>query len=222
MSYRYAFWLTLVLGISVPGAAVLAADTGPKIRKCQDTTGKWHYGDSAAEECARSKIIEISEQGTKKKEIAAPLTEKELEERAQRKGAEEEQLKQTQERAKKDELLLSAYAHEDDIVYVRDRKIAQIDTLIRASEETLKSLRAALTRMETQATDEKAGNKSASEQTSKAITQTQQQIAKHEEAIVAKRQEQETLRRQYATEIERYRELKKSPSKVTAAPSQKQ
>ncbi|HJW80631.1 MAG TPA: hypothetical protein VJ396_00170, partial [Acidiferrobacterales bacterium] len=51
---------------------------GGRIKKCQDAAGKWHYGDSADEDCARSKVIELDTRGIQRKEIAAPLTEAEL------------------------------------------------------------------------------------------------------------------------------------------------
>ena len=38
---------------------------------------------------------------------------------------------------------------------------------------------------------------------------TRAQIARHESLIADKRQEQEAMRKQYAAELERYRELKK-------------
>ena len=114
-------------------------------------------------------------------------------------------------------MLLSTYGVEDDIIYIRDRKIAQIESSIKASEETLKPLRAALSRMEAQAADEGKDAKAA-DTTAKNIEQTRGQIARHEGAIAVKRQEQEALRNQYARELERYRELKKkSPSSSSPA-----
>jgi predicted RNase H-like nuclease (RuvC/YqgF family) len=105
---------------------------------------------------------------------------------------------------------------EDDIIYIRDRKIAQIEASIKASEETLKPLRAALTRMEAQAAEESKDPKAA-EATAKNIETTHNQIARHEGVIVAKRQEQEALRKQYAEELERYRELKRKSPAAPAA-----
>jgi hypothetical protein len=192
---------------------------GSAIKKCQDATGKWHYGDRAAQECARSKITEISDKGVKKKEIAAPPTAAELEERELRKEELEKERKQTEEHTRRDKLLLSTYAHEDDINFVRDRKLAQIENMIKASEETLKSLRAALARMEAQSVaDEGKGDSKGAEQTAKGIAQTKAQIANHEAAIAAKRKEQETLRAQYAAELERYRELKRQQQSKASAP----
>ncbi len=187
-----------------------AADKGG-ISKCQDATGRWHYGDTAAAECARSKVTVLSEQGVKKKEIAAPLSQADLKQRDELKQKEE----QAKEQAKQDELLLSSYAHEADVVYVRDRKLSQLESSIKASEETLKSLRAALARMEAQAADEQKTGK-VSEQTAKGVEQTRSQVAKHEAAIAMKRKEQEVVRTRAEIDLARYRELKKAP--IQAAP----
>ena len=219
-------WKTLIclltLSLLLPGPGAHAAPDGmSSIKKCQDATGKWHYGDTAAEECSRSKVTVITEKGTTKSVIAAPPTEAELKEReAQRETIEAEQARAT-ERARKDTLLLSTYSVEDDIIYIRDRKIAQIETSVKASEETLKPLRAALARMEAQAADEGKDAKAA-EATTKNIELTRSQIARHEGAIAVKRQEQEVLRKQYAEELARYRELKrKSPALPSSATANK-
>lgn len=210
---------SFVLGFSLVVAGAHAAETST-IKKCKDATGKWHYGDTAADECSRSQVTVITDEGTTKKVIAAPPTEQELREReAQRESIEAEQARATAQ-ARKDALLLSTYGVEDDIIYIRDRKIAQIEASIKASEETLKSLRAALTRMEAQATDESKDAKEAAT-TAKNIQLSRNQIARHEGVIAVKRQEQETLRKQYAEEFERYRELKKKPA-VTPASTAKQ
>jgi hypothetical protein len=205
--------LALNLSLIVTGA--LAADT-TTIKKCKDATGRWHYGDTAAEECAKSKITVMSDEGTTKKVIAAPPTEEELKQReAQRETIEAEQARAV-ERARKDTLLLSTYGVEDDIIYIRDRKIAQIESSVKASEETLKPLRAALARMQAQAADESKDAKAA-QATADNIEMTRKQIARHEGAIAAKRQEQEALRKQYTEELERYRELKKKAPVAPAA-----
>jgi len=211
MRLKYILFLVLAAGISGPVLAASSADNdkGPKIKKCKDATGKWHYGDDAAEECAQSKVTVISEKGFTKKVIAAPLTETELKERELKKEELEKEQKSAEDQAKRDALLLSTYGVEDDINYVRDRKVAQIESSIHASEETLKSLRGALARMEAQAADESKGDKTAAEQTAKNIAQTKTQITRHEAVVAARKKEQEDIRNQYAADLARYRELKK-------------
>jgi hypothetical protein len=114
---------------------------GVKIQKCQDANGKWHYGDASATECAKSKIDVLSAEGVKKKEIAAPPTEAELAEREKRKDELEREKRSAEDSIKRDKILLSTYGHEDDIILVRDRKLAQVESSIKASEDTLNNLK---------------------------------------------------------------------------------
>lgn len=206
--------VTLILSLLAFALPLSATTTEPKgklIKKCQDTAGKWHYGDNADAACAKSKVTEINQEGIKKKEVAAPLTEQELKERELRKDEIEREKKQVEEQKRRDGLLLATYGHEDDIGYTRDRKLAQLESSIKASEETLKSLRALLTRLEAQAAEDARGGKTAPPQAAKNIAQTKSQIANHEAVVQGKRQEQETVRKQSEADLARYRELKKSP-----------
>ncbi|MDH3670452.1 MAG: hypothetical protein OES46_04735 [Gammaproteobacteria bacterium] len=192
------------LGLAVATFTVEAA----KIKKCKDAEGKWHYGDQAAEECERSKVIELSGQGVKTKVIRAPATEEELAARELEKAEMEAAKKRAAEQAKIDRQLLATYGHEDDIIYIRDRKLVQIDSTIAAATATLKPLRAALARMEKDAAAAKAGSQAAKDLQVQ-IIKTKQQIARHETAMAAKRQEQEAIRAQAEADLKRYRELKR-------------
>jgi len=212
----HKFTIGLIFASLFACASVLAAESKSNIKKCKDEDGKWHYGDTAADECAKSKITVITNKGTTKKVIAAPPTEQELKDReAQREQLEAEKIKAVEQK-RKDEILLSTYGVESDITYIRDRKIAQIESQIKASQETLKSLRGALTRMEAQAKDDSKDTDSA-----KNIDATRNQIKRHEGVITQKREEQEALRKQYAEELERYRELKKKALVAPASSAKK-
>jgi hypothetical protein len=210
--------LPLVFGVLFVANAAFAQTPAARIQKCQDANGKFHYGDTAATECAKSRVEVLSGEGVKKNEIAAPPTEAELAEREKRKDELEREKRTAEDNIKRDKILLSTYGHEDDIVLVRDRKLAQVESTIRASNDTLKSLRSALTRMEAQkqSEEEKKDTKGAAI-TDKGIVQTKEQIARHEAAVAQKRKEQEQLRKQYAEELERYRELKQQPKAAPAA-----
>lgn len=219
---RFVYALPLAIGLALVVFSSQAADKGHTIKKCRDATGQWHYGDTAAEECAKSKITVITEQGTTQKVIEAPPTPQELKEQEGRRETEAEEKKQAEDQVRKDTLLLSTYGTESDIIYVRDRKIAQIESQIKASDDTLKSLRGALTRMEAQAVDEsKGGKEGADKTTAKNIKQTRAQIMRHEAVIATKRKDQESMRQQYAKELERYRVLKKGQLATSYPPAKK-
>jgi len=217
----FTLLLVAVFTATLPAAA---AEKSARIKKCQDSAGKWHYGDSADEECARSKVIELDMRGIQRKEIAAPLTAAELKAREQNRERDEQARKQLEDQQRRDQQLLATYAIEDDIVLTRDRKISDIEAQIRASQETLKSLRTSLARLQTQAAEEQRTSKQVTPQTAKTISNNEAQIAKHEAHVDKMKKDQETMRAQYQAELERFRELKRKPlpaSPAATAPAQK-
>jgi hypothetical protein len=193
----------IIVAALMLSADVALSDSKVVIKKCQDAAGKWHYGDTAAEACATSKVTEISDQGIKKRVIEAPATADDI----KRREAIEAEREKAKERSKQDEILLSTYSHEADIGYVRDRKLAQLEASIKASSETLASLRKVETRLQAQEAAEKKSNAS-TEQTTKMLEQTLQQIATHEAAVAQKRKEQELIRQRSEMDLKRYRELR--------------
>lgn len=211
--------LCLVSGVCALTLAAVPALSASKaeIKKCRDATGRWHYGDNAAAACANSKVTIINKAGVKTGVIDAPLTAAELKER-EKQQAEAEAAK---EQAKRDELLLTTYSHEADILYIRDRKVAQLESSIKASTDTLNPLRATLQRMEAQAESERKANNAVSEQTEKALEQTRSQIAKHEAAIAQRRKEQQAIKAQAAKDLARYRQLKGETPKAPPATSKR-
>jgi hypothetical protein len=208
---RHLVILTLLPTLLLAPHSVSVADSAPKsgrIKKCQDAKGEWHYGDSADEACARSKVIEIDKSGVQRKVIAAPKTQAELKAMEQQKQTEEDAKKQAAEQAKHDQLLLNAYTHEDDIISTRDRKLSELDGQIRASEDTIKSLRGSLARHQTMAADEQKAGKPVSPQNAKAISNYEKQIANHETNVQKWHKDQEAMRAQYQADLERFRILK--------------
>lgn len=214
--------LIVFLITAISPASAADAKKGSRIKKCQDAAGQWHYGDSADEECARSKVIELDARGVKRKEIAAPLTEAELKAREQNREQEEKARKIVEEQQRRDQQLLATYAIEDDIIMTRDRKISDIGAQISASLETLKSLRASLEKLQKQASEEQRTTKQVSSQTTKTISNNEAQIAKHEAYVEKMKRDQEATRVQYQSELERFRELKRKPLPAMPAADSKQ
>ncbi len=205
--------VVLALGLSAPSVGVDAA----KIKKCQDAEGKWHYGDRAADACARSKIIELSDQGLRTKVIDAPMTDEEVQNRATDQAEAEAERKRAAEQARRDRQLLATYGHENDIKFIRDRKLAQLESSITATTETVKPLRAALKRMEAEAAGITTKGKKVPQPLTTQILKTRQQIVRHEGATDKRRNEQDAIRQQADADLQRYRELKADPAQSSAA-----
>jgi hypothetical protein len=205
----------LILAVAACSLLITAniyAETGLKIKKCQDPSGRWHYGDTAAESCNQSKVTVINDKGLRVKEIAAPLTEAEINARARDKSSVDNERKRAEEQGKKDQQLLATYDNENQIIAARDRKLADLESQLRATSETLNTLRATLNRMQAQATQEKGGKPS--KEAGGNIAKTESQIAKHEAALAETKKQQETVKSRYQTEFDRYLELKNPSPKA--------
>lgn len=222
-SLLFAVLLAALLPLVVtPVDAGKRARSDTKIKKCQDEAGKWHYGDEAAEECARERIIELSPEGVKTGVIKAPPTAEEVREQKQQQAELEEARKRAEEQARRDQQLLATYGHEKDIIYIRDRKLEQIEYTISAASETIKPLRAALSRMQADEAKLRKRGREAPPDLKSQIEQTQAQIIRHEAMIAKKRREQEAITQQAEADLERYRELKMEQATPTASKSKNQ
>jgi hypothetical protein len=178
------------------------------IKKCKDEAGRWHYGDSAAAACAKTRVIEMTGSGQTKKIIDAPPSAGELDDFRRKKEEEEAAKKRAEEQKQHDQTLLSTYAHEEDIVYARDRQVSELENSIASGEQTLKSLQAVLGRMRSQAQEEQAQAGKVSEETEKNLKHSEDQVARHRENQERKKKEQQAIRERYDRDLARYRELK--------------
>jgi len=126
---QYSFVVIFIGALSVAPAVLAQAEKGAldSIKKCQDASGTWHYGDFAAEECARSKITEIDKRGLTVKEIAAPPTAEEIRKKAADKAQRAEEQQRMAAQRKEEQLLLNTYENAEAIVRARNDRVAAID-----------------------------------------------------------------------------------------------
>ena len=204
---------------SVLLASFAASAQAGTIKKCKDESGQWHYGDDAAAACANSKVIEMNNRGITKKVIDAPPSASDLDE-FRKKQAEAQKAKAAEaEQRKHDKTLLDTYAVEDDIIYARDRQVAQLNNSIQSGEETLKSLTAVRDRMRAAATEEKEAKGSVSKNTVANLERAEKQVEQHTENLDKKRKEVAEIRQRFDADLQRYRELKGISTPVPPAPA---
>lgn len=200
-------------------AAFATSAPAGTIKKCKDESGQWHYGDDAAAACANSKVIELNNRGVTQKVIDAPPTASDLDE-FRRKQMEAQQAKEAAaEQRKHDKTLLDTYAVEDDIIYARDRQVAQLNNSIQSGEETLKSLTAVRDRMRAAATEEKGSKGEVSKSTLSNLQRAEKQVEQHTENLQKKRKEVEAIRARFDADLTRYRELKGIKTPAPPAPA---
>ncbi|MGW8248583.1 MAG: DUF4124 domain-containing protein [Acidiferrobacterales bacterium] len=200
-------------------AAFATSAQAGTIKKCKDESGQWHYGDDAAAACANSKVIEMNNRGMTEKVIDAPPSASDLDEFRKKQLAAEKAKEAAAEQAKHDKTLLDTYAVEDDIIYARDRQVAQLNNSIQSGEETLKSLTAVRDRMRAAATEEKESKGKVSNSTMNNLQRAEKQVEQHTENLQKKRKEVQAIRARFEADLTRYRELKGIKSPVPPAPA---
>jgi len=172
---------------------------GATIKKCQDAEGRWHYGDTAAEECERSRITVIDKRGLKVDELAAPKTQEQLErearEEAEARSLAEEEERRREEQRERDQRLLTTYDSEQAIERARDQRLQYFDRSIASNNELMDRLR------EQRSTQQKAGH-------STQVEAIDGQIAAYEAANATARAQRADVEAHYRADLERYRELR--------------
>lgn len=109
------------------------------VQKCQDESGKWHYGDTAVIACENSKITTLDDRGFIEEETERPKSEEELAEEAQTEidaAVEEERLRKIEENKQR---ILSIYETEADIDRHRDNQLDSVNGNIAVHKAFLKS-----------------------------------------------------------------------------------
>ena len=129
------------------------------IQKCQDSEGKWHYGDNADQYCTETKVTTLNDRGFVKETLEAPKTAEEL---AAEELALQEEAKAAEQKRKEQEerdRILSIYEQESDIDRQRDNQLASVDGNIRVHQAYLKQMDAKVLRLEGKSTKAKGKRK---------------------------------------------------------------
>lgn len=132
---------------------VATSSTTYAMKKCQDESGSWHYGDTAVIACENSKVTTLNDRGFIEEELAAPKTAQELADEAQAKTASDAEAGRLLAIENEKQRILSIYETEADIDRHRDNQLGSVDGNIAVHKAFLKSQEARIKR-----TEDKLGN----------------------------------------------------------------
>jgi hypothetical protein len=176
-----------------------------------DENGNVQFSDTIPPDQVKQGHKQLNEQGIVVNSVDKAKDEAQLEKerqerlRQERLRAEEEQRRKQQ--AIHDRLLLDSYINENDIIRIRDRKVATIESTIRITNKNIESLDKSLGSLESRLEGLKS-RKKPTDELEQEITDTKQQIADFKTFIEKKRREQHKIRTEYDRDLERFRELK--------------
>jgi hypothetical protein len=197
--------------ILAAGAGVMSAQgqsssgSAKTLYKWVDENGEVHYGDSVPPQYAKQERHVLNERGVEVGKLEAEKTD------AQR--AAEEALRQAATNARqRDQILLTTYVSAEQIEQLRDQRLDLIEGQVKVTSQYLDSLRGRLKNLETQAQlfrpySTKSGTGPLPDQLAEDLVRTASDIRAQERNLAGKRTEEATLREQFQSDIERYKQL---------------
>jgi NACalpha-BTF3-like transcription factor len=216
MMLRLGSALMLLSAVMFPAAT---AAQGRTTYCCTDDGGKQTCSDVLPKQCYGRAYREINAQGVTTKRIDAPLTaEQRAQKEAEAKKVKEEEAKRL-EQDRKNRALLATYATEQDIDYVRDRTVADIEKAIKGLQEKQAELAKRKQQLDAEAEFYKKKPMPPQLQTQKRDNDTEMKSL--QTAIEGRQKEIGTVKARYDEEKLRYRELtKKKAASGTGATAQ--
>lgn len=194
------------LGLLLGAGLGYAAHAGT-LYKWTDKNGVVHYGDHLPARDAGKPREVLNQDGIAVKNIQGAKTPQEIaaEKRAAQKRA--EQKRKAEAQAAHDRMLLDTFSSVDDMKMARNGKIQAIDAIIGVTEGRLKNLKASLQADTREAAGYQRSGKPLPPFLKSDIANIRSRIQNNLSYIQSQRREQDTIRRQFAADIKRFKEL---------------
>ena len=202
--------LAVALLCSAGSLTQAAEPRGVGAYKWVDEQGVTHYGDSVPAEFARKESTVLNKQGMEVGRTAAQMS---PEEQARAALEREAMIRQKQH----DSFLLTTYTSVKDIESLRDERLQQISGQRRAAEAYIDTLHGRLSTLQARALGFKPYNgkpnaRRMPDDLAEDLMRTLNEMRTQRTALNAKDTEENALRAQFQSDIDRYRELRKVPA----------
>jgi hypothetical protein len=201
--------LPVLLLALLAGAAVAQSDKQKKLYRWVDKSGQVHYGDSVPAEYAEQDRDVLNRQGVAVGREEGTITPEE----AAAKAAEEKAARDEQKRKLRDRVLLQTYQSVKELEVLRDNRLELVDAQLTIQEQSLSNLRAQRAQIERQAARYAPINTAADaaalpDELAADIERSASDIVTQEANLVKRRNERESIRLNFESDIKRYEELR--------------
>jgi hypothetical protein len=209
--------LLAVLALAAAPALAETTASGKHVYKWVDEKGEVHYGDYVPPQYADKEKTVLNGQGVSVATYPGRRTPEQLQAEAVKREAEERVTAATNRSHQRDSNLLATYLTVEEIEALRDRRADILDGQARVTNQYLEILRAKQRQLEEQTKHFKPYNTAPNaqqlpERVAEDLVRVTNDIATQQSNLEVKRHEVEALRAQFASDIERFRELKKIES----------
>jgi hypothetical protein len=183
-----------------------ATPAGRTVYKWVDEHGITHYGDRVPPEYAAQEQHVMNAQGIEINHLEAQKTPEQL-------AAEDQKRLEAQQSQSRDKNLMSAYASVQEIERLRDQRMTLVSDQIKVTSQFLevlngkmKKLRSGSMAYKPYSADPKAP--AMPDQIAEDLVRVDNDIRTQEQNLLAKRSEETTMKQQFESDIDRFKELK--------------
>jgi Domain of unknown function (DUF4124) len=187
-------------------ASIAGAAAGRTVYKWVDSEGVTHYGDHIPPEYAAQEGHIINSQGVEINHLEAQKTQEQL-------AVEEQKKTDVEQRQNRDKNLLNTYASVAEIERLRDLRLTLVTDQIKVTSQFLETLNGRMKKLRTSSMHFKPYNTdpnapSMPDQTADDLVRLGTDIHTQEQNLRQKRSEEVTMSKQFASDIDRFKELK--------------
>jgi len=200
--------IALFVFLAAWSTASLAA--GINFYRCKDAQGKVHYSSSMPLECQGRDTDVLNDRGTVINTIEGEATHART---LARQAEEDQRLKERNERAQQDHVLLETYLTVADIERLRDQRLDLLEAQLRVAEQHIGTLQDRLNQLKQQAARFRPYNEAPNapplpDHIAEAMINTVKSVAVDRETIQFKKNEQAEMTAKFASDIKRFKELR--------------
>jgi hypothetical protein len=187
-------------------ATAHGAGNGRTLYKWVDADGVTHYGDHIPPEYAAQEKQVINSQGVEISRLEAQKTPEQL-------AAEDQKKHDLEARQNRDKNLLNTYASVQEIERLRDQRLALVADQIKTTSQFLETLNGRVKKLRATSMRFKPYNSDANaasmpDQLADDLVRLGNDIHTQEQNLRQKRSEEVTMNKQFASDIDRFKELK--------------
>ncbi len=201
--------LSAVLLALLAGAAGAQSDKQKKLYRWVDKNGQVHYGDSVPAEYAEQDREVLNRQGVSIGREEGTITPEE----AAVMAAADKAARDEQKRKLRDRVLLQTYQSVQELEILRDNRLDLVDAQLTIQEQSLSNLRAQRAQIQRMAARYAPANTATDAQPLPDelvadLDRSTNDILTQETNLVRRREERESIRKNFEADIERYKELR--------------
>ena len=205
MRLKTVVWI-LCAGALLTSPSFATSTNGRTLYKWVDEQGVTHYGDHIPPEYASQEQHIMNSQGVEISRLDAQKS-------ADQMAAEEQKRLEAQQSQNRDRNLLNTYASVQEIERLRDQRVTLLSDQIKVTSQFLEVLNGRLNKLRTASMHFKPYNNDAAappmpDQVAEDLVRVGNDIRTQEQNLHEKRSEEATMRKQFDSDIQRFKELK--------------